>query len=109
MLVRQIAVQRENGTTERDARRYDVIVQCIPSLIDEISPNHHRYHLCALSERLHRERHVSQRFVLARRRQHVARAHPRILPNRRRRLHHPFRVRQDRRRERRAQHAVTQH
>jgi hypothetical protein len=106
VLVRHLSVQRENGTPERDAQRYEVIARLVPSLIDKVSPNHHRDHLCALTQGLYRERDVSQRFVLTRRREHVARAHPRVLPNRRHRVHHPSRVRQDGCRERSTQHSI---
>ena len=92
MLVRQISVESKNHTPKRHARRDGTLYQRIPLLIDEISPNHHRNHLRALTERLYRERDVSQRLVLTRRCQDVGRAHARVLPERRRRFHHPLRA-----------------
>ena len=106
VLVRHLSVQRENGAPERDAQRYEVIARLVPSLIDKVSPNHHRDHLCALTQGLYGERDVSQRFVLTRRGQHVARAHPRILPNRRHWVYHPSRVCQNNCREQSTQHSI---
>lgn len=55
MLVRHLSVQSENGTPERNAQRYEVIARLVSSLIDKVSPNHHRDHLCALTQSLYRE------------------------------------------------------
>mmetsp|Transcript_18975 Transcript_18975/g.48668 ORF Transcript_18975/g.48668 Transcript_18975/m.48668 type:complete len:325 (-) Transcript_18975:279-1253(-) len=78
-----VAGEEEDRDAACDATRDEPVPQAVRLLRDHDSPNHHRHHLEALAEHLHREGDELQGLVLAPRRRNVGERDGEILPERR--------------------------